>query len=280
MCNTESNLVDQTEYDPENQPISRQSSMKPETNHLVNSISRRSALRTGAAMAGVLAFGGATTGTVQADEKCGECKAESENIIPVDLGVRAEDDSDPGSPKPDDDDLLVERVAGNPVDDGFDIDPDGEQLTWAEFSDVGGKIKVDGTEEGTHVELEVSGLVPRSLYTIWNVVFAEPGFVDDRDHEVATEHVKGAGPLGAQDGSENVFLSSDTGERTLSATTPGGELGAFGMIEDCALDEFEWHVIGALHLDGKTHGRVPDDPESPGTLAEQFAFIFQEGEPQ
>lgn len=167
------------------------------TDPLLDNLSRRDALRTGAALSGGLAVSGLTTSTGRADQENGVCEAESEQIITPHTGVRAEDASDPGSPKPEDDDLLVERAAGNPVDDGFDLSLDGDQLTWCEFSNVNGKLTVEGSEEGTHVELEVRGLVPRSLYTVWNVVFDEPGFVDDRDPNVAFEHLSGVGPLGA-----------------------------------------------------------------------------------
>jgi hypothetical protein len=46
-----------------------------------------------------------------------------------------------------------------------------------------------------------------------------------------------------------------------------------GSIGACALtDEFEWHVVGAYHIDGQSHGPSlgPD-----GTAVEQFGFIFK-----
>ena len=63
------------------------------------------------------------------------------------------------------------------------------------------------------------------------------------------------------------------GEDVLSSVSPGQQLSMFGEIGHCGLtDEFEWHVVGTYHIDGKTYG--PDlGPD--GTVAEQFGFIFR-----
>ena len=59
----------------------------------------------------------------------------------------------------------------------------------------------------------------------------------------------------------------------MSAITEAGPLSAMGSIGACApTDQFEWHVVGAYHIDGQSHGAVlgPD-----GTAVEQFGFIFK-----
>jgi len=46
-----------------------------------------------------------------------------------------------------------------------------------------------------------------------------------------------------------------------------------GSIAGCALTgEFEWHVVGAYHIDGHDHGPQlgPD-----GSAVEQFGFMFK-----
>lgn len=193
-------------------------------------------------------------------------------------------DPPPLAPKPDSSDLLAERRAGNPVDDGTEVgalDGDLGQLTWERFSAVEGDVDVKCLREGTHVSLHLRNLVPKALYTAWSVVFAEDddgqGFIDDRDLGVAFQNLAGFGPLGPPDGSENTFRASGGGEGQSTTIQPGGPLGAAGTIEDCALEEFEWHVVVGFHLDGETHGSQFDDPESPGAAVEQAAFVFENG---
>lgn len=239
--------------------------MSQKTERLNGGITRRSALKAGVAVSSGFAFGGAAIGTVR-----GEI-AKSENVIPVHHFVRDHKDDEP-SPKPDDNDEIVERREGNPVDEGTVADEhDGHWLSWGEFSDITGEIKVECVDGGTSVKLEVDGLVPGGLHTGWNLVFEEPGFNDTRNLAEAFENLTGVGPLGADDGSESVFRADENGRGELEATTPGGELGTRGTIKDCALDEFEWHVVGDLKLDGETYGSSPGPA---GKHVEQFAFVF------
>lgn len=239
--------------------------MTEKPNILNRSITRRSALKAGVVVSSGIAFGGAAIGTV------GAVDAKSETIVPVHHFLRAHTDDEP-SAIPDATDKIVERREGNPIDEGTDADErDGHWLSWGEFSDITGEIKVTCVSGGTRVKLEVAGLIPGGLHTGWNVVFEEPGFNDTRDLSKAFENLVGVGPLGAPDGSDSVFRADDDGRAELVATTPGGDLGTFGTIEDCALDEFEWHVVGDVKLDGETYGSVPGPA---GAHVEQFAFIF------
>ena len=115
--------------------------------------------------------------------------------------------------------------------------------------------------------LHLSRLIPRGVYTIWNVVFKEPGF------EPTFANLIGLGALGVPSGTQNVFRASASGEGAVSAITEAGALSMKGSIGACAPnDEFEWHVVGAYHLDGQSHGASlgPD-----GTAVEQFGFIFK-----
>jgi len=250
-------------------------------------LSRRSLLKTGAVTAGTLAFGvstvsGAATSALQ--------EVSRSDIMPIHNFVRKADEPDqpfdppPLAPPPEDEDRLVERCSGNPVDDGTDpssVDGDLGQLTWEQFSAVEGDIDVVCVEDGTDVSLQLQNLVPNGVYTVWSVVFEaddeERGFIDDRNLEVALQNLAGFGPLGPPDGSENVFEADDNGEGELSTTQPGGDLGAEGSIEGCALGEFEWHVVVGLHLDGETYGSYFDNPDDPGVAVEQAGFVFTNG---
>ncbi len=158
--------------------------------------------------------------------------------------------------------LIFEVRAMNPV-----LAPDGHQLTLAEFSAPQGGASVKCVEQGTHAVLELSGLIPGGVYTVWNVVFRAPGF------DPTFANLIGLGAAGAPDGGENSFTADATGSGWVSAITPGGPLSTFGSIASCALTgEFEFHLVGAYHIDGQTHRAVPGPA---GTFVEQFGFMFK-----
>lgn len=251
---------------------------------LIGGTTRRRVLKAGAALSGGVAVGGTAIPTAAATRT-----HESETIVPVHHFVRAEGADDGDSPFvdptpaiPGDEDLLVERTQNLPVDDGTEPETvDGEigQLTWDEFSDIEGRIRLKCLKKGTHVSMHLRGLVPRALYTAWVVVFDSPGFVDDRNLSTAMEHVVGWAPLGQNDGSQNVFRPSASGEAQITAinrpdTWPNGPAAGTGReSETCLLDEYEVHIIGGWHLDGQTHG-----PQFRPNAVEQFAFVAVDGE--
>lgn len=171
---------------------------------------------------------------------------------------------------------------GLPVDDGTDPEAvDGEmgQLTWGQFSDIEGRIRVKCQKKGTHVSMHLSGLVPRALYTAWVVVFDDPGFIDDRNLAKATQHIVGWAPLGTNDGSENAFRPSASWEAQITAidkpdTWPNGPAAGTGRkSKRCLLGEFEAHFIGGYHLDDENQGS-----QFRPNAVEQFAFVAKVGE--
>ncbi|HEY2929054.1 hypothetical protein [Piscinibacter sp.] len=167
-----------------------------------------------------------------------------------------------GQPPTASDTLLFEVRKHNPI-----VAPDGHQVTLAEFNAVQGSASVKCVTQGTHVTLHLTNLIPNGIYTIWNLVFKAPGF------DPSFSNLIGLGALGSPDGAQNSFRASASGEGSVSAITGAGNLSMVGSIGACALtDEFEWHVVGAYHLDGQTHGATlgPD-----GTAVEQFGFIFK-----
>src|SRR5712691_6214185 len=139
---------------------------------------------------------------------------------------------------------VFETRRHNPV-----IARDGRQITLAEFTSVEGNVSVQCGRAGTSVTIQLRHLIPNGVYTIWNVVFKAPGF------DPTFANLIGLGALGSPIGTQNVFRASASGEGSISATTGAGPLSTSGSIGACApSDEFEWHVVGAYHLDGESHG--------------------------
>src|SRR5438046_2214255 len=54
--------------------------------------------------------------------------------------------------------------------------PDGHQVTLAEFISVAGKGKVVYTSQGADITIDLRGLIPNGLYSMWILVFKRPGF--------------------------------------------------------------------------------------------------------
>lgn len=148
--------------------------------------------------------------------------------------------------------------------------PSGQQVTWGEFTKVQGSISASCIPQGTHVVLHLSNLIPKGVYTVWNVTFDETGFSVPDPLTLNTSWI-GVGPSGPNDGSRNTFVASASGRASISTITPAGPLGVFGTIGGCAItDEYEWHVAGLYHMDGLSHG---SDLGPIGTMAEHFAFM-------
>jgi hypothetical protein len=203
------------------------------------------------------ACGGGGESEGEARAATAAARTDSDAIVHVPLFIEDVDRQPPSDPAT----VLYEVRKHNPV-----LAPDGHHITLAEFNAVQGSVSVKCIQQGTHVTLHLSNLVPKGVYTIWNVVFQAPGF------DPSFANMIGLGTLGAPTGSANSFKASSSGQGSVSAITPAGPLSMLGAIGGCALtDEFEWHVVGALHLDGETHGPElgPD-----GTAVEQFAFMF------
>lgn len=195
-------------------------------------------------------------------------RARSSDLLALPFFVRAESgrpvdsDTPPATP-------LYEAILGNPV-----LAPSGEHVSWVQWNEARGRIQVRCTRQGTHTVLHLDGLIPLGVYTIWNVVFQEPGFTGEFVVPGSIPaHAIGFGPAGPPSGEQSRVRASPSGRADISIMTPGGELGSAGKIGHCALtDEFEWHVVGLYHIDGVVYGPVrgPD-----GTRAEHFAFVFR-----
>jgi hypothetical protein len=182
----------------------------------------------------------------------------NQDIVHVPLFIRDANGQAPTDPTA----RLHESRKNSPI-----MAPDGHQVTLSEFNDVTGSATASCTASGTEAALELHGLIPNATYTAWNVVFKAPGF------DPMFTNLIGLGAIGTSDGKRNVFHSSAVGDAHISAATPAGPLSMMGSIAACALtEEFEWHVVGAYHIDGHDHGSQlgPD-----GSAVEQFGFMFK-----
>ncbi len=178
------------------------------------------------------------------------------------------------------DDLLMDRDPCDP--ERPDVlepvtAPDGRPLTLGELSAVSGKASAKCDKQGTHVTLQLAGLIPNGVYTIWLLIFELPGFTPDFAHFI------GEGSLGPGDGSRNSLVASAEGRAALSVRHPAGALSEFGEVTNCLFDEFEFHLVGAYHPDGLTYGPTPGPADAPNMFCyfvEHFAFVFQSDVPE
>lgn len=181
--------------------------------------------------------------------------AETDTITFIYSGVR-DMEGNPISATTPPDTLLFHAANRQPI-----LAPDGHQLTLEEYRMPEGLCSAICLRSGTHTAIQLSGLIPDGVYTIW--VFAVR----------ASGEVVGVGSLGARDGSENGFISYENGDGEIWATMPGGPLSITGMISPCWLTgEFEVRVVAAYHLDGETHGPAPGPS---GSFFEHFGFTFR-----
>jgi len=145
--------------------------------------------------------------------------------------------------------------------------PDGHQITLEEWLRVQSRAEAKCVRKGTHVVIHLSGLIPNGVYTVWVLVFDGP-FPAGPDGAAPFPfgNLVGVGSLGANDGSENSFKASASGEGQISVNMPPGPLSTTPPwlagtapydVGGCLLDEFEFHLVGVYHFDGKSYGPTP-----------------------
>ncbi len=157
--------------------------------------------------------------------------------------------------------------------------PDGHHLTLGEFDRPQGLAVISCTDAGTHLTLNMSGLIPNGLYTLWNIIFKDPGFDGTMGNAI------GLGSFGANDGSDNSFTASPSGAGSISVMVPAGPLSTVVpprpdvsldetyVVTACLLDEHQFHVDLNYHGDGEMYGTYPGPA---GTWAIQAAIGFPE----
>src|SRR5206468_3729645 len=90
------------------------------------------------------------------------------------------------------------------------IAPDGHHIVLAEWQRANGGAQIKCGQKGTHAVLQLSGLVPNGVYTVWVATFQAPGLTPD------FANLTGLGALGAPDGSQNVVVASSQGTAEVS----------------------------------------------------------------
>lgn len=142
---------------------------------------------------------------------------------------------------------------------------DGHQITLGEYDKASAWASIKCVNKGTHVVIQMKGLIPYGVYTFWTLTFKSPGF------DGTFNNLIGNGALGAPDGSQNAFVAASDGTASLSVIMPAENLSLFGSVPNCLGDVFETHIVAAYHSDFQTHGGSPGDPT---TWVVQFAFPF------
>jgi hypothetical protein len=152
------------------------------------------------------------------------------------------------------------------------IAPDGRRVTLGEWIQANGNVSLRCSKKGTEVAAEFSGLLPNAVYSVWILVWGPGPAKPDGSNLI------GVGPVGAIDGSQNHFVSSDTGTGGVSALTPAEILPEIPYpISACLLSDAdpnigEVDIAVGYHLDGQTHGSY-SSPD-PCAFALQLGFAF------
>ena len=157
--------------------------------------------------------------------------------------------------------LVFEAVAHNPV-----TAPDGHQVTFAEINAVTGRASIKCVNAGTHVVLNMHGLIPSGVYSFFVTTFQSPGFTP------TFEFMTADGVIGAIDGSQSTITADANGDGSISAIVRAGPLSEFGSIGPCLTGEFQVFFTAGYHIDGMSHGPVPGPP---GTCVFPYGFVFQ-----
>ncbi len=153
--------------------------------------------------------------------------------------------------------------------------PDGlHQVTYGEFKMASGMAKIKCINAGTHVVMQLKGLIPHGVYSLWTLIFEAPGFDGTMNNRI------GFGALGAIEGNKNSnsFIADDEGNASISIIRAAGKLEVDGSVNpepdyegvpNCLSEEFETHLALAYHLNNIAAG-----PGAPPTWVVQGAFIF------
>ncbi len=146
------------------------------------------------------------------------------------------------------------------------IAPDGHQVTRGEFNGVTGTANVTYINQGTSIAINLQGLVPNGVYSIWVLTFKLPGFHN------SFANLIGNGALGLNSEVKNTFTASSAGTASLSARMQAQSLSIFGSIGNCLCSEYEVHLMAAYHSNNLIQNGTPGDPSSWIT---QFVFPFR-----
>ena len=150
------------------------------------------------------------------------------------------------------------------------VGPNGQPVTLSKWLQANGTASLKCQGNGTRVTVNLSGLIPNGVYSIWVVVFG-PGPADPNG-----ANLLGAGALGRADGTQNHFVASPNGTGQLNVIQPAGVLSFIPynigscLLSDSRIGEVQLHV--GYHIDGQTHGGVPG-PDCDLAIPLAFSFV-------
>jgi hypothetical protein len=139
----------------------------------------------------------------------------------------------------------------------YNIDPSlRHQITLDEFDSISGTGHIEKVAGGTRLTLEVTGLIPNGVYSIWSDFYVPPGLTPDFVNSIAL------GSFGATDGSENTFVAGADGTAHFEGIQPAGPMSMFGDAPPYVLDPpvSEYYAFLAYHINGQTYGGEPAPP--------------------
>jgi hypothetical protein len=153
----------------------------------------------------------------------------------------------------------------------YNVDPSMRQhLTLDDFDNVTGTGHIEGVAGGTTLTLEIAGLIPDGVYSVWSDFYVAPGLTPDFANSIAF------GSLGATDGSENTFIAGSDGTATFTGLQPPGQMSVYGEAPQYALDPpvSDWIIFLAYHINGQTNGPEPAPPGMENTFVVQALADF------
>jgi hypothetical protein len=140
--------------------------------------------------------------------------------------------------------------------------PQRQHLTLADFDNVAGTGHIERVAGGTRLTLDVTGLIPNGVYTVWSDFYVPPGLTPDFANSIAL------GAFGATNGSENKFVAGADGTAHFEGIQPAGPMSMFGAAPPYVLDPpvSEYYAFLAYHINGQTYGTEP----APAGLEQTF----------
>jgi hypothetical protein len=145
----------------------------------------------------------------------------------------------------------------------YNVDPSLRQhLTLDDFDNVGGTGHIERVEGGTRLTLQMTGLIPNGVYSVWSDFYKAPGLTPDFANSIAF------GAFGNPDGSENTFVAGSDGTAFFQKVQPPGPMSLGGVAPPYALDPPVSDYISflAYHINGQTYGGEP----APAGLEQTF----------
>jgi hypothetical protein len=137
-----------------------------------------------------------------------------------------------------------------------------QHLTLNDFDNVAGTGRIERVAGGTRLTLDVTGLIPNGLYSVWSDFYVPPGLKPDFANSIAL------GAFGATNGSENTFVAGANGTAHFEGLQPTGPMSMFGAAPPYVLDPpvSKYYAFLAYHINGQTYGPEP----APAGLEQTF----------